>query len=90
VVIGPDEEPLAEVRVRASAGQAAKLIEWAVVWPERTWAVEGAAGLAHLLARQLVAAREHVLDVQPQMGRDRSAHSRRENAGDERKPDRPV
>jgi hypothetical protein len=41
VAIGPAEEPLGEVRVRASAGQAAKLIDWAAAWPERTWAVEG-------------------------------------------------
>jgi hypothetical protein len=36
-------------------------------WPERTWAVEGAAGLGHLLAQQLVAAGEAVLDVQPKL-----------------------
>src|SRR5260370_29799124 len=46
VVIGPAEEPLGELRVRASAGQAEKLVAWAADWPERTWAVEGAAGLA--------------------------------------------
>ena len=44
VVIGPAEEPLGELRVRASAGQAEKLVAWAADWPERTWAVEGAAG----------------------------------------------
>jgi hypothetical protein len=65
VVIGPAEEPLGEVRVRASAGQAAKLMAWAADWPERTWAVEGAAGLGRLVAQQLVAAGERVLDVQP-------------------------
>ena len=36
-------------------------------WPERTWAVEGAAGLGHLLAQQLVAAGEQVLDVPPKL-----------------------
>jgi hypothetical protein len=56
VVISPAEEPLGEIRVRASAAQAEKLAEWAAAWPERTWAVEGAAGLGRLLARQLVAA----------------------------------
>lgn len=30
VVISPAEEPLGELRVRASAGQAGKLIGWAV------------------------------------------------------------
>ena len=32
------------------------LKRWAVAWPERSWAVESAAGLGHLLAQQLVAA----------------------------------
>ena len=40
---------------------------WAAAWPERTWAVEGAGGLGHLLAQQLVAAGERVLDVQPKL-----------------------
>ena len=67
VVIGPAEEPLGELRVRSSAAQAEKLIGWAAAWPERTWAVEGAAGLGRLLAQQLVAAGERVLDVQPKL-----------------------
>src|ERR1700687_4467810 len=67
VVISPAEEPLGELRVRASAVQAEKLIGWAAAWPERTWAVEGAGGLGHLLAQQLVAAGERVLDVQPKL-----------------------
>jgi transposase len=67
VVIGPAEEPLGELRVRASAAQAGKLVEWAGAWPERTWAVEGAGGLGHLLAQQLVAVGELVLDVQPKL-----------------------
>ena len=45
VAIDAAEEPLGELRVRASAGQAEKLVAWAADWPERTWAVEGAAGL---------------------------------------------
>ena len=53
VVIDPAEEPLGELRVRASAAQAQKLIAWAAAWPERTWVVEGASGLGHLLAWQL-------------------------------------
>jgi transposase len=36
--------------------------------PQRTWAVEGAGGTGHLLARQLVCAGERVLDVQPKLG----------------------
>jgi len=68
VAIGADEEPLRQVRVRASAAQAQKLVAWAADWPERTWAVEGARGLGYLLAQQLVAAGERVLDIQPKLG----------------------
>jgi len=67
VAIGPAEEPLGKLRVRASDAQADKLLAWAAAWPERTWAVEGAAGLGHLLAQQLVAAGERVLDVPPKL-----------------------
>ena len=58
---------LGQVRVRACAAQAEQLLTWAKSWPERTWAVEGAAGLGHLLAQQLVAAGERVPDVQPKL-----------------------
>jgi transposase len=65
--IGPAEEQLGQVRMRASASQAEQLVAWAAGWPERTWAVEGATGLGYLLAQQLVAAGERVLDVQPKL-----------------------
>ena len=68
VAIDAAEEPLGKLRVRASASQAQRLVTWAAEWPERTWAVEGAGGLGHLLAQQLVAAGERVLDVQPKLG----------------------
>ena len=83
VVIGPAEEPLGEIRVRASAAQAGELAEWAAAWPERTWAVEGAAGLGRLLAQQLVAAGERVLDVQPKL----ASRVRLLQAGDTNKND---
>ena len=83
VVIGPAEEPLGEIRVRASAAQAGKLAEWAAAWPERTWAVEGAAGLGRMLAQQLVAAGERVLDVQPKL----ASRVRLLQAGDTNKND---
>ena len=67
VAIGASEEPLGKLRVRASASQAQRLVAWAAAWPERAWAVEGAGGLGHLLAQQLVAAGERVLDVQPKL-----------------------
>jgi transposase len=83
VVIGAGEEPLGELRVRASACQAHVLVAWAAAWPERTWAVEGAAGLGHLLAQQLVAAGERVLDVQPKL----ASRVRLLQAGDTNKND---
>jgi transposase len=83
VVIGLAEEPLGELRIRASAVQAQKLIAWAAAWPERTWAVEGAGGLGHLLAQQLTAAGERVLDVQPKL----AARVRLLQAGDTNKND---
>jgi transposase len=83
VVISGAEEPLGEIRVRASAGQAQQLIAWAADWPDRTWAVEGAAGLGHLLAQQLVAAGERVLDVQPKL----ASRVRLLQAGDTNKKD---
>ncbi len=68
VAIGAAEEPLGQLRVRAPAAQAGRLVAQAASWPERTWAVEGAGGLGYLLAQQLVAAGELVLDVQPKLG----------------------
>jgi transposase len=67
VAVGTAEEVLGQLRVRASAAQARQLLAWAKTWPERTWAVEGAGGLGHLLAQQLAAAGERVLDVPPKL-----------------------
>src|SRR6201993_4145083 len=53
VAISAAEEPLGELQVRACAAQAERLLAWAAAWPQRTWAVEGAGGLGHLLAPQL-------------------------------------
>ena len=81
VAVGGAEEPLGELRVRASAAQAERLVAWTAGWPERIWAVEGASGLGHLLAQQLVAAGEDVVDVPPTLssrvrvlGSDRKSH----------------
>src|SRR5215469_14424400 len=67
VAIGAAEEPLGQSRVRASAVQAERLVGWAQAWPQRAWAVEGAGGTGHLLAQQLLAAGERVLDVPPKL-----------------------
>src|SRR5438552_9296130 len=68
VAIDAAEEPLGQLRVRAAAAQAERLLAWAQAWPQRTWAIEGAGGLGHLLAQQLLAAGERVLDVAPKLG----------------------
>src|SRR5213596_623352 len=83
VAIGADEVPVGLVRVRACAAQAERLLAWAKSWPERIWAVEGARGLGRLLAQQLVAAGERVLDVQPKL----AARVRLLEAGDTNKTD---
>ncbi len=53
--------------VRSGPKQLERLMKWAEQFPERTWAVENATGLGCLLAQQLVAAGERVLDVQPKL-----------------------
>jgi transposase len=83
VAISAAEERLGELRIRASVTQAGRLVEWAAAWPERAWAVEGAGGMGHLLAQQLLAAGERVLDVQPKLG----ARVRLLAAGDTNKND---
>jgi transposase len=40
-------------------------MQWASALPERTWALKGACGLGHMLARHPAAAGEQVLDIQP-------------------------
>jgi hypothetical protein len=88
VAISGAEEPLGELRVHASAVQAERLLAWAAAWPERTWAVEGAGGLGHLLDWQLLSAGERVLDVQPKAGCPGAAagHREREQERPERRP----
>jgi len=61
--VGPDGSVLGRTRVVSSRRQAQRLIAWAAPWPQRVWAVEGATGVGRLLAQQLVAAGETVLDV---------------------------
>jgi len=63
VAIGRDEAQLGKVRVRSSRHQLDQLLEWAAPFEQRTWAIESAGGLGYLLAQQLVAAGETVLDV---------------------------
>jgi transposase len=67
VALDGAEQTLAGLQVKASTGQVDQLQRWATAWPERTWAIEGARGLGRLLAQQLVAAGERVVDVQPKL-----------------------
>jgi transposase len=60
-----------------------KLLAWAKRWPDRRWAVEGAQGTGRLLAQQLVAAGETVVDVPPTL----AARTRLLDTGKARKND---
>ena len=64
-VLDGAEEVLDELRVIADSRQRDRLLEWAAPFAPRLWAVEGATGTGALLAQQLVAAGEHVVDVPP-------------------------
>ncbi len=63
VAIDRDEVELAVIEARATARQVEDLLAWAAGFEDRTWAVEGAGGVGYLLAQQLVAASERVVDV---------------------------
>jgi transposase len=63
VAIAGGEDELASKKVRATRNQVAQLLAWAEPFPTRTWAIESAYGLGFLLAQQLVAAGETVMDV---------------------------
>jgi len=65
VAIDGNERELDELRLRSSTKQCDVLLDWAGRYPQRRWAIESAAGLGYLLAQQLVAAGEEVVDVPP-------------------------
>src|SRR5919106_1284914 len=64
-VLDGAEELVDEFRLVADRRQRQRLLEWAAPFAPRVWAVEGAIGTGALLAQQLVAAGEHVVDVPP-------------------------
>jgi transposase len=64
-VLDGKEVVIDELRVVADPGQLERLLGFAALYTPRTWAVEGATGTGALLAQQLVAAGETVLDVPP-------------------------
>ena len=57
------ETVVAELEVRATKRQTRELLAWAERFPIRRWAIESANGHGYLLAQQLVAAGEQVVDV---------------------------
>ena len=61
--IDDDEQVVGEMSVRADRRQRQRLLEWAAPFAPRLWAVEGATGHGALLAQQLVASGETVVDV---------------------------
>jgi transposase len=63
VAIGRDEDQIASVKVRATSRQVEQLLCWANAFDKRTWAIESVGGMGYLLAQQLVARGEDVLDV---------------------------
>jgi transposase len=65
VAIDGDEQPLARLDLVADRSQTQRLLAWAAPFAERRWAVESTDGLGKLLAQQLLAAGEDVLDVPP-------------------------
>ena len=62
-VVDGEEIVVDELRVTADRRQTGRLLRFAAPFEPRTWAVESASGLGALLAQQLVAAGETVLDV---------------------------
>jgi transposase len=67
VALDESEQPLGELRVRSGGNQVERLLDWAAPFTGRVWAIEGAGGLGYLLAQQLVAGGERVVDVQPKL-----------------------
>src|SRR5687768_5063902 len=67
VAVDCSETVVDTIRVEADRHQRSRLLEWAVRFSPRTWAIESATGMGALLAQQLVAAGEHVVDVPPKL-----------------------
>jgi transposase len=64
-VLDDEERVVGELRVVADRRQRDRLLQFAAPFAPRTWAIESAAGLGALLAQQLVAVGEEVVDVPP-------------------------
>jgi hypothetical protein len=84
VALDAHSQPLGSLRVAMTDRAVAQLLAWAAPWPARRWAVEGATGLGHTVAQQLVGAGELVVDVPAKL----AARARLLGAGSPRKTDR--
>lgn len=87
-VLDERETELAALRVGNDSVGYREMLRLARRWPQRTWAVEGAAGVGVQLAQRLVADGETVLDVPPKLStRARIfdvGHGRKNDPGDAR------
>jgi transposase len=62
-VIDGDEQLIAHLSISADRSQRDRLLHWAAEFEPRLWAIEGATGTGALLAQQLVAAGQTIVDV---------------------------
>jgi hypothetical protein len=83
VALQPSGDVSATIRLEVNRDTVTRLQAWAAGWPQRQWAVEGAAGLGRGVAQGLAAADEPVVDVPAQL----SARARLLNTGHARKTD---
>ena len=83
VAIDGNENVIDQIKVRSCSAQTERLRDWAGQFERSVWAIESARGLGYLLAQQLVAAGEHVVDVPATMSsRVRVLDSRRSQKKD--------
>ena len=68
VGLSPDGTVLATTRLPVNTATLGELLAFADSWPQRRWAVEGAAGLGLGIAQRLVAHGEDVVDVPAHLG----------------------
>jgi transposase len=66
-VLDGEERVRAELHLAADRQQRQRLAEWAREFAPRLWAIEGSTGTGALLAQQLVATGEVVVDVPPKL-----------------------
>jgi transposase len=84
VALDAHSQPLGSLRVAMTDQAVAQLLAWVGPWSARRWAVEGATGLGHTVAQQLVGAGEVVVDVPAKL----AARARLLGTGSARKTDR--